>query len=348
MKYLRFFLLILMALPLLGARPMLQGFPIGTVTAVDKDAGTVSVDLGAKDGVLPGMTFLVVNGAGREAASVTAGELYSDLFWSEKLPPRELNAISEGMQARWVLTPEIIALAKARKDDSGEAFKSFYHRYPKSRFMAALIREMPEEKLKKVSPVYYAAFKVYTKESFEDIIKNYPGTAFAEAASAEIKSIEGYDKEQAKLRADRAKRAAEAEAEAKKQEAIEDKINAQQNKAQQKEYLGKLRNNSGSPVRFVFKAPSDIPQTTVPAGSSMDVRSVSGSFDYEVDSAGDVSGQTGQTMPSMPAMPAMPSSTQLQSAQPGTGGQFETPGGPAPLKTGTVDIQFDFWEADYP
>ncbi|MGC2424795.1 MAG: hypothetical protein WA666_10655 [Nitrospirota bacterium] len=348
MKYLSFFLLILMAVVLMGARPMIQGFPVGTVTAVDRDAGTVSINLGENDGVLPGMTFLVVNDAGHEAASVTAGELYSDLFWSEKLPPRELNNISAGMQARWVLTPEIIALAQARKDDSGEAFKSFYRRFPKSRFMAALIREMPEEKLKKVSPVYYAAFKAFTKESFKEIIKNYPGTAFAQAASAEIKSIEDYDKEQAKVQAERAKHAVEAEAEAKRQEDIEAKITAQQNKAQEKEYLGKLRNNTGSPVRFVFKAPSNLPPTTVPGGGSMDVRSGPGSFEYEVDSAGDTSGQTGQTIqPSIAMQPGM--ATQPgQTMQPGIGGLAEQASGPAPLKTGTVDIQFDFWEADYP
>ncbi len=71
----------------------------------------------------------------------------------------------------------------------------------------------------------------------------------------------------------------------------------------------------------------------------MDVRSGPGSFEYEVDSAD--SGQPSQTTPGIAMQPG-------QTMQPGIGGLAEQASGPPPLKTGTVDIQFDFWEADYP
>ncbi|MHB8173887.1 MAG: hypothetical protein ACYDFU_05450 [Nitrospirota bacterium] len=366
MKWFNILILLFLALCLTGARQTLMGFPIGNVAEVNRDAGIVSVDIGKKDGVLPGMTFLIVSESGHEVARITASELYSDLFWSKKLTPGDLDKISVGMQARWLLTPEIVSLNQARQAGTNDAYKNFLARFPKSQFIAPLLRYMPEKKLKEISPAYYAAFKSYTKDSFEKIIEKYPGTGFAQAAASEIKSINDYEKEQKKLQAERAKRAAEAEAEAKRQEAIEEKIQAQQAKAQQKEYLGKLRNNSSSPVRFVFKSPCEIPETVVPANSYMDVRSYPGSFGYDVYNADDAS-QANQAWPANQASQAgqinqsgqsgqawQTNQTGVQTGQDNQAGQTGFPNdgtqasGPTPLKTGTVDVQFDFWEADYP
>ncbi len=86
MKYLRFFLLILMAVVLMGARPTLKGFPVGTVMAVDRDAGTVSINLGEKDGVLPGMTFLVVNDAGHRGGEYYGGRALFRPLLERKAP----------------------------------------------------------------------------------------------------------------------------------------------------------------------------------------------------------------------------------------------------------------------
>ncbi len=362
MKRFGFLLLSLAALSLMGARQTVMGFPIGNVTAVDRKAGVVSVDIGKKDDVLPGMTFLIVNASGQETARITSSEIYSDMFWSVKMPLYELDKISVGMQARWLLTPEIVALDRAMKTGSGDAYKDFLTRFPRSRFVAPLLREMPEKKLKEISPDYYAAFKAYTKDSFNKIIKKYPGTGFAQAAADEIKSIDVYEKQQKKIEAERAKRAAEAEAEDKRQEAIEEKIQAQQQMAQQKEYLGKLRNNSNSPVRFVFKSPCEIPSTVVPANSYMDARSYPGSFEYDVYSVDDTSAsqstQAWQT--NQPASQSLQTdqtgqmdqfgqtSQGSQTGQSGFSGTGTQTSGPQPLKTGTVSVQFDFWEADYP
>ncbi|MDA8087025.1 MAG: hypothetical protein M0Z75_10040 [Nitrospiraceae bacterium] len=368
-KYIGLAGLLFAAVFLTGARQTIMGFPIGNVTGVDRKAGVVSVDIGKKDGVLPGMTFLIVTASGQEAARITSSEIYSDMFWSAKMPLYELDKISAGMQARWLLTPEIVALDRAMKADSGDAYRGFLARFPKSRFIAPLLREMPEKKLKEISPDYYAAFKAYTKDSFDKIIRKYPGTGFAQAAADEIKSIDAYEKEQKKIEAERAKRAAEAEAEEKRQEAIEEKIQAQRQMAQQKEYLGKLRNNSSSPVRFVFKSPCEIPSTVVQANSNMDVRSYPGSFEYDVYSVDDASSNQAAQAWQMNQAPSQsfqanqagqfgqlnqPGQTSVQAGQDSQAGQTAFPGegtqtsGPQPLKTGTVDVQFDFWEADYP
>ncbi len=351
MKWFKFSLLLLIALPLMGARQTIMGFPVGAVIEVNRDAREVCVNIGKKDGVLPGMMFLIVTQSGQEAARITSSEMYSDMFWSDKLPLYELNKITDGMQARWLLTPEIVALNHAVKAGSSEAYKDFLARFPHSRFIAPLLRELPEKNLKEINPDYYAAFKAYTKDSFNGIIKKYPGTGFAQAAADEIKSIDGYEKEQKKREAERAKAAAAAAAEEKRQEAVEAKLRAQQQMAQQKEYLGKLRNNSSSPVRFVFKSPSEVPSTVVQANSSMDVRSYPGSFGYDVYSIDDTSRTSQAAQAAQMDQFNQPGQADQfgQTGQTGqTAGQTGQASGPQPLKTGTVDVEFDFWEADYP
>jgi hypothetical protein len=69
--------------------------------------------------------------------------------------------------------------------------------------------------LKGINPDYYEARKRYRREDFQKVIKKYPGTGFALAAEKEIKSIDAFDADKQKATAERAKRAAEAEAEQK-------------------------------------------------------------------------------------------------------------------------------------
>ena len=72
------------------------GMTAGVVTGINGKDGILSVDLGADDGVLSGMTFAVVDRAGRQAAAVVAGEIYPKLFWSGKIDPDELDGVSVG------------------------------------------------------------------------------------------------------------------------------------------------------------------------------------------------------------------------------------------------------------
>ena len=306
----------------LGAGPVIRGFKTGSVVSVDRDSGEISVDLGTRDNVVKGMTFAIVDGQGQQAALVTVGELYDDLFWSGKLKPEEIRAIKPGYQARWILTPEVAALLDAKKKNTAEGYKDFIARYPGSVFMAGLISSMPEDVLKEVNPDYYEALKDYRSEDFRNIIKKYPGTGFAKAAETELKNIEAYNAEQAKIEKEREKRAAAAEEERKREEAIEARINQQkQNAAFQREALGKLVNNSMDPVRFVFDEPTTLPPTTVGANSSVDARQTTGSYKYKVFAVG-------QQQPAFSTDP---------NAQP-----------QQPLKEGSIDISADFWEIDYP
>lgn len=307
---------------LLGAGPGIRGFKTGSVVSVDRDTGEISVDLGTQDNVFKGMTFAIVDEHGQQAALVTVGELYDDLFWSGKLKPEELGTIKPGYQARWILTPEVAALLQASKEGTAQAYKDFIARYPGSVFLAGLISSMPEGVLKEVNPDYYEALKDYRSEDFENIIKKYPGTGFAKAAGTELKNIEAYNAEQARIEKEREKRAAAAEEEMKRQEAIEARISQQkQNNAFQREALGKLVNNSTDPVRFVFDEPSTLPPTTVNANSSMDARQTTGSYKYKVFGAGQ-------------QQQAFSSDANAQPEQ--------------PLKEGSIDISADFWEIDYP
>jgi hypothetical protein len=319
-KYQTFLFLLLMAVAFIGARPMMRGFPLGNVVTVDRDLGIISVDLGTRDFVLKGLTFAVVDKNGHQVAQVRANELYNDLFWSDKLPASQLNAVSAGMQVRWFFTPETSALLDARKKDTVEAYRYFIGRFPASPYVPELIRAIPDEKLKELSPDYYRARKSYTKDSFEAIIKKYPGSGLAAAARDEIKSIDAYDAEQAKVREERQKRAAAAEAERKKQEALEEKIRQSKDTTQKREALGKLKNNSTDTVRFVFKEPTDAPPTTVPPNSYTDMRLSTGNYSYDVYKVEEE--KFGMTL------------DDKQQQQ--------------PLKSGTIDIEFDFWEVSYP
>ena len=314
----RLILLALACLATLGASKAGREYLTGKVLSVDGDAGIISAGIGEKDGALRGMGFSVVDDKGRFVASFTAAEVYKDILWSSKVPADRLGKIRPGMEVRLSVTPEVASLFEARKVDTAAAYRGFLEKFPDSRFMPELIRAMPEEKLRELNPDYHAAWKKYTLEAFREVMAKYPNTAFASAAAGEIKAIENYEAGQERLKAERARRAAEAETERKRREAIEEKVReGQQKKAQGRELLGKLANNSSDAVRFVFKEPSELPPTTVLPGSSMDVRLAAGSYSYEVYKA-----------------------QETASSDPGEK--------PQPLKTGTVDIESDFWEASYP
>ena len=305
---------------LLGAGPVIRGFKTGSVVTVNRDAGEISVDLGSNDNVVKGMSFAVVDGKGHQEALITVRELYDDLFWSGKLKPEEIGKIKPGYQARWILTPEVAALLAAKKAGTADAYKDFISRYPGSAFLAGLISSIPEDMLKPINPDYYAALKSYRSEDFKGIIKKYPGTGFAKAAESELKNIEAYNAEQAKIEEEREKRAAAAEQERKRQEAIDAQISQKRGNAFQREALGKLVNNSMDPVRFVFDEPSSLPPTTVNANSSVDARQNTGSYKYKVFKVE----QQQQAF-------STDANTQEQ-----------------PVKEGSIDISADFWEIDYP
>ncbi|MGA2192746.1 MAG: hypothetical protein ABSG42_05130, partial [Nitrospirota bacterium] len=224
MKIKFFVLAALCFVALAGARPMLRGFPIGTVVGADLDTGAVSVDLGSKDWVMKGLKFSVVDKDGQEVAEITSGEVYSSMFWSDRLGPAEVRQIVPRMQVRWVFTPEISALIQVRKQGTASAYKEFLRLYPKSQFMPEVVRGLPDAVLKELNPDFYEAKKTGSKEALSAVIAKYPGSCFAEASKSEIKDIESYEAQAAKDNAERAKRAAEEEAEEQKREALEEKM----------------------------------------------------------------------------------------------------------------------------
>jgi len=300
-----------------ASNPMLRGYPVGKVTSVNKAAGIISVDLGSRDFVLKGFQFAIVDGEGRQVAKVFADEVYRDVFWSGKLAQAEFGKIRPGFQARWLFTPETKAAADALKRNEAGSYKSLIERFPKSAYLPQVIALIPEKMLKGINHDYYEARKRYRREDFQKVIKKYPGTGFALAAEKEIKSIDAYDADQQKAMAERAKRAAEAEAEQKRRQALDEKMSQKQNTAQRREALGKLVNNSASAVKFVFDEPSALAPVTVMPNSFMDARQQTGSYTYKVYKVED----------SFVPVPDQK---------------------PQVLKEGNVDIQFDFWEVTYP
>lgn len=300
-----------------ASRPMLKGYPVGEVASVNQESGIISVDLGSQDFVLKGFPFAIVDGEGHQVAKVIADDIYKDVFWSAKLSQAELGKIRPGFQARWLFTPEVKAVADALKRNDAGSYKNLVERFPKSAYMPQVIALMPDEMIKAINSDYCEARKRCSREDFQNIIKKYPGTGFALAAEKEIKSIDAFEADQKKAAAERAKRAAEAEAEQKRRQAIDEKVAEKQNKAQGREALGKLVNNSASPVKFVFAEPSELAPVTVMPNSFMDARQPTGSYTYKVYKADD-------------------------SFNPAPGQQ------PQVLKEGAVDIQFDFWEVTYP
>lgn len=312
----------LCAVSFMGARKMFRGAPLGQVLEVDTRSGSVSVDLGEKDGVFKGIRFSVVDGKGGQAAVVTSAEVYDDLFWSSPLKPAEAARVRPGMQVRWIFTPELSLLLQARKKDSPEAWRNFAATYPDGEFLPQLVRRLPEPMLKEVDPAFYEAWKRYTAQGFEDYLKKNPEGGFAAAARAELKSLKEYEAEQERERLEREKRAAAYEEEMKRQEQVREKALARQRQREMEEMHGKLVNNSSGPVRFVFESPSIMPQTVVKPGEEFEVNHPAGTYSYKVYAVEEEGAFTG------------------------------APGGedaqPRPLAEGTVEIVFDFWTVEYP
>ncbi|HEX9861558.1 MAG TPA: hypothetical protein VGB23_10155 [Nitrospirota bacterium] len=316
-------LVALCALMIAAARPVVRGYPVGFVKDVDKAAGAVSVDIGARDGVLKGLTFSVVDKKGHQVALVTADEVYDDLFWSSPRKAPEISKVVPGMQARWVFTPETASLLAAKRKDTPDAYREFINAFPASSFIPELVRLLPEDMLSALDPEYYAAWKSYNKDSFLEYADRRPGTGLANAALAEVKSIDEYEAEQKKVREERAKRAAAYEEERKRQEQVQEKMRAREEMRRREEMHGKLVNNSSETVRFVFSPPSLLPSTAVQAGGEFELNHPSGSYEYKVYAVQ----QQDNLVPAV------------------VGGDTAEP---EPLAEGTVDIQFDFWQVTYP
>ena len=319
MKFRFALLAVISMVALVAARPTIRGYPTGSVTEVDRKAGIVSVDLGMNDGVFKGVSFAVVDDKGHQLARITAREVYEDLFWSDSIAPAAIRDISPGMQVRWLLTSEVTALVEARRLGTVQAYSRFLRAFPDSRFIPDLVSSLPEEKLKELDPEYYEAWKKYTKDSFGEYMKKHPRKGLSKAAEREIASIESYEKDREKELAERAKRAAEAEEQRKKQEAVDEKIREQARKALPgRELLGRLVNNSAQPVRFAFDPPSEQQPVTVAPNSVSEMRHPQGTFGYKVYAV-----ETGAFAP-----------------PPGEA--------PKPIKEGSADMQFDFWQVTYP
>ena len=318
MKYLYIVLTALCLSALTGARPAVMGHATGRVTAVDNKAGIVSVDLGKTDGVIKGLKFAVLDRKGLQVATVVAKDVYADLFWSDKIPHALFDRMDLDMEVRWVLTTETAMLLDARKKNTTEAYRNFLKFFPASKFLPELIKDMPDSMLEQLDPDYYRAWKTYTKESLREFVKRHPHSGLKGLAESEIKSLEAYDAEQKRLIKERAERAEAYEAERKRREEIENRVKSMSEMASRKEMMGKLTNNTDKPVLFVFLPPSDLPPETVMAKSKTEVRHTAGSYSYKIYAVED-----------KPA-PAVPGTE------------------PVPLKEGTVDIQYDFWELAYP
>ncbi len=318
-KYLLLALFCMSAFIGAGPRQMLRGYPLGSVVSVDKDTGAVSVDLGARDGVMKGIGFVVVDKGGREMLSITAKEVYSDLFWSGGVNPQASVGVRSGMQVRWLFTPEVSGLLNARKQGTAEAYREFITRFPGSLFIPEMIKGMPDATMKELNPDYYQAWKEYTKDAFQAVIKKYPGTGFDKAAEGEIKSIESYEAELEKIRKEREKAAAAAAQEQKRREAIDQKVREREEKPLKVLTPGKLENKSSVPVRFVFEPAGEIPETRVQPNSQAEVRAASGSYNYKVYKV-------------------------EENQLPGLAGDTK----PQPLKEGAFDIRFDAWDLIYP
>jgi len=320
MKKCYLLLLVVCMSAFVGARPTLRGFPVGKVNEVDRVNSTVSVDLGAKDGVFRGMTFSVVGEGGRQQALITIRDVSDDRSTSEKMQRGSVDDVMVGMGARLVFTPEVSMLISARKKDTAQAYKGFIAQFPASRFIPDLLLLLPADRLSGIDPEYYAAWKAYTKESFEAYIKRHPAGAFAGLAVDEIKKIEAYDTEQERQKKQDTEKAAAYEAESKRREELEEKMRYMTEMQQKDEFVGKLTNNSSSTVRFEFQPPSNLAPVTVEAGASADVRHPSGSYEYKVY-----------------AVEENPEFAPPDQTEP-----------PQPVKEGTVDIELDLWELSYP
>jgi len=307
-----------------------MGVPIGSVLDVDMRTRTVSVDLGADDGVLKGIRFAIVDDNGRQVAVVVPGDIYPAMFWSAPLDAAEAARVMPGMEARWLLTPELSMLLSARRAGTPEAYRRFVRAYPSSGFIPQLVRIWPEETLREVDPAFYEAWKTYTREGFESYIKNNPGSGFAEAARVELADMKAYAEKKEQERKEREKRAAEYEKEQKRQEEIRAKALARQRQRDLEEMHGKLVNNSTQPVKFVFDPPSLMPPTTVKPGEEFELNHPTGTYTYKVFAAPE---EKDDMMPEL-----------LPDTQPFEGEHQE----PEPLAEGTVDIMFDFWSVVYP
>jgi hypothetical protein len=324
-------LAVLCVVGFMGARKMRMGVPTGSVKDVDSRTGAVSVDLGADDGVLKGIRFAIVGDDGRQVAVVIPADIYPAMFWSKPLDAAEAAKVMPGMEARWLMTPELSMLLSARRAGTPDAYRRFVRAYPSSGFIPQLVRVWPEEMLRSIDPEFYDAWKTYTREGFDNYIEKNPGSGFAAAAKAELAAMKADEDKKEQDQKEREKRAAEYEKEQKRQEEIRAKVLARQQQRNLEEMHGKLVNNSSQPVKFVFDPPSLMPPTIVKPGEEFEVSHPTGTYTYKVYAAPE---QTDDQAPDL--LPPAPTTFDGEDQ------------GPQPLAEGTVDIMFDFWSVVYP
>lgn len=306
-----------------SARQMLRGYPLGEVLEVNRRAGIVSVDMGARDGIMKGMSFSVVDRSGNEAALVVTDEVYDDMFWSGPVDAGRLAGIERGMQVRWALTAETTALVAARKKDTAGAYREFIAAFPASLFIPQLVRQLPDDTLMAVAPDFYDAWKLYTSYGFREYEDAHPGTGLAAAAAAEAKSIEEYEAGREQEKKQRAERAKAYQEEQGRKEALTEQMRQRERMREAESVRGKIVNASGQAVRFVFDPPCMLGTMVMDANSERDASHPSGLYTYKVFA--------------MPEAQEFPSMT-----------VDDEPVEETPLAEGTADMQFDFWTLQYP
>jgi len=296
------------------------------------------------------MTFAVVDKRGSQVALIEAGEVFDDLFWSTPLNASDFRRVEYGMQVRWVFTPEMSALIAARNRGTPEAYRAYLDSYPDGRFVTEFVRNMDPDMMKAIDPAFSDAWEEYTPAALDAYAEAHPRTALGRAASAEAESIKKYEAEQEKIKKDTEK-AAHPPAGSGQEQAQPSPEGGEEGDLFNVRYKGALVNNSSQRVTFEFEPPGVLPRTSVEPYGRVEVTHPQGTFTYSVYAADE--GQSG-----MPAMPGFGDTGGF--GEPGMDNGFggpdssgmdgfgETPAERVPLKTGTVDIEFDDWEITYP
>jgi len=323
------------------ARPKLRGMVLGEVAGFDEDKQLVMVDIGAKEGVLRGIGFVVVDERGNEVAKIVADEVFEDLFWSAELGRNEFRRVQYGMQVRWLFTPESSTLVAARKKGTPEAYRNYLEMYPKGKLVHEFVKVMDPGMMQELDPEFYAAWKEYSAAALDAYAEVHSGTALAEAASAEAAVIKEYEKAQKEEQIKREKSAGtQGGASADRPVTFRGGTDAEPFEVM---YRGELVNDSSQRVTFEFDSPGRLGKTPVEPYGRRDVMHRAGTFTYRVygekdefggiDAGGGFGTQDGFGADDDVFRDAFPEDrTAVQQ----------------PLKVDTVTIDFDMWEITYP
>ncbi len=164
--------ILLLLLSLLTLMPDVS-FASWQVHHVNKSTGRITIDMGQRQGIEVGDTFVVLDSGRKILGGFVISEVFSDTSYSEKLAPYDLSLVKKGMSVRREEDYEYSAVKGSKIE---ETLSGFISSFPESKYREEIERSLDQLR-------YDRAASVDTVNSYREFRRKYPGSRFAREAS---------------------------------------------------------------------------------------------------------------------------------------------------------------------